>query len=1092
MIKNGEHMIKKRLILVGLAFALACATQAKPLEQEFRDPSMEYRPSCFWPWIGGHITKEGIHADLLSMKQVGMGGATIFDLSLYIPEGSVKYGSAQWRDLVDYAIQTGADMGLAIGLQNCPGWSTSGGPWVTPEQSMKRLVFSEVNVTAPVAGPIQLPIPPTREDFYRDVAVLAIPAEPASACTITSTIQGQEPLEWKAGTKMQPLRVKSGERVRFDFIFNEPVEKSSLQLDLIGNASGGVATEIEASMDGTTFKPVAKLSDGLRFRGRTTHTCSFPATKAKVIRVNLVLPGNRESVVNWQIADIGLFKDARIPGYEMLSLGSATATRQYIPSKEPSLDGEGSIPADQILNATGHLQADGLLAWEPPPGAWTILRFGFTATGSKNHPAREGGEGLEVDKMDAAAVKTFFQNSLGEILARAKPEPAIVFGDSWEAGSQNWTEGFAGEFLARNGYEITPFLPVLTGRYIQSPGDSLAFLRDFRRTIGELIAEKYFRVMREEANRHGLKWIVEPYVGFSFDEFVASGEADGLAGEFWVHDAAEAAFSTIKRTSSMTETMKQDKEVGAESFTARPADAAWQATPRSLKLVADGAFCRGLNRIILHSVAHQPREDMRPGFTHGRYGTEFGRHNTWWPLAGPFMDYLARAGVMLRQGNRVADFLFMKNDGPFSEDRFPDVPPGYDFLFIAPSTLLQSQAVDGRVVTPGGGSHAIVVFPKRWVADIPLLEKLGALRKAGVTLLGEPPVMPSGRRDLKEHQRWDDLRAALWPASSAYPKADTLAKAAQAKGLAADFSAHPASAPLDYVHRRDAEKDIYFVHNTTDQPLTAEASFRVTGKGAQFWNPVDGSVAEAPASRRTDDRTGITVNLASFGSTFVVFHGPENPGPEIVSPKKSVSMPSPIPLPSWKVTFAPAMGKSFERDFPALVLWNENDDEAIKHFSGPATYTTTFQLPALETPTSPRVVIDLGRVFDLAEVTVNGKLAGTVWTDPNTLDITPFVVAGTNEIRIKVVNRWINRLIGDEFLPEEATYKGIATDSSATAGVLTKFPDWYTDPSKAAFRKRTTFATWKHYDKNSPLVPSGLIGPVFVRFGTDNNRIEKK
>jgi hypothetical protein len=137
-------------------------------------------------------------------------------------------------------------------------------------------------------------------------------------------------------------------------------------------------------------------------------------------------------------------------------------------------------------------------------------------------------------------------------------------------------------------------------------------------------------------------------------------------------------------------------------------------------------------------------------------------------------------------------------------------------------------------------------------------------------------------------------------------------------------------------------------------------------------------------------------------------------------------------------------------------------------------------------------MLDLGEVYDLAAVSVNGRPAGVCWTEPNAVDITEFVRAGCNQLEITVVNRWVNRLIGDEFLPAESTYKGIASSSSATVGVLTAFPDWYTDASKSASRKRTTFSTWRHYDKNSPLVPSGLAGPVSVRFLTDNNTMEKK
>ncbi len=1069
--------MKKWFIWIGVLFVFVCNLQAKTLEQEFSDPPLKYRPSCFWGWVGGHITQAGIFSDLSAMKDAGMSGGLIFDLSLYIPEGDVPYGSEKWRDLVDYAVTTGSELGLEIGLQNCPGWATSGGPWISPERSMKRVVFSEITVDDSSRKPILLPPPPARENFYRDIAVLAVPAPALTPeCNVSSILGGEESA---AVPTSEVVQIQSEHTNIFTFSYSTPVEMSSLQFNLTGNVTGIVEGSIEVSHDGKSFHEIHSLRKPGRFRGQTAFTYTFPAVKSCTFRVNLVLPEFRGNVLKAKLGNMEFLQDARIPDYALLSLGSASATRQYIPPQKPSSDRSGTICPEEIRDLSRYLNPDGRLDWTPPPGRWTLLRFGYTTTGAKNHPARPGGEGLEVDKMNAAAVRDHFENSIGQIVERAGGAAASVFIDSWEAGQQNWTPGFAKEFSKRNDYDLLPFLPVLSGRMVRSPADSYSFLRDFRRTITDLVSENYYCVMREEAELCGATLIAEPYPGWSFDEFKAAGQVDVVAAEFWV---GGGSLQTVKRVSSMAETIKSNKQVAAEAFTARPDQGRWLSTPRSLKPEADAAFVQGLNRILFHSFIHQPRDDMRPGFTHGRYGTEFGRHNTWWPLAKPFNDYLSRAGVLLRQGNRVADFLYLKNDGPFTDDLFPPVPEGYDYHYIAPFTLLGARVEAGAVIPPGGGRYSVVVFPKRWAADLPMLEKLIELKNGGIALMGPPPFMPAGRRDLQQLDAWERCCSQLWPTVTGYPTTRQLMEAAQKKGLGPDFKPQSNRSALEYVHRCTGDADLYFVRNSTDQPVFAPVTFRVSGKELELWNPVDGSIAAAAIASSADRESTVQIELPAFGSTFAVFRGAEDL--PIESP--SAESHPPLELASWTVEFKPAMGDAFTRSFAELSLWNESSDKAVKYFSGPATCTTEFELPKV----SGSVELDLGEVYDVAEVSVNGASAGVCWTKPNTMDITGLVRPGLNRLEITVVNRWINRLIGDEFLPAEAAYKGMAHSSSATDGVLTEFPKWYMDPSIP--RRRSTFVTWKHYNRESKLVPSGLAGPVRVRFLTDKNTTEKK
>jgi hypothetical protein len=219
----------------------------------------------------------------------------------------------------------------------------------------------------------------------------------------------------------------------------------------------------------------------------------------------------------------------------------------------------------------------------------------------------------------------------------------------------------------------------------------------------------------------------------------------------------------------------------------------------------------------------------------------------------------------------------------------------------------------------------------------------------------------------------------------------------------------------------------------------------------------------------------VPLELPARGSTFVVFGlGDASAAPE---PPRTVS--AEIMPKGWKVAFRPPEGETFEREFDTLSLWNESEDDAVKYFSGAAVYSGTFRLPDVA-PTGS-VFLYLGIVHDMARVRLNGQDAGICWTPPDRLDITSLVRSGVNQLEIEVVNTWVNRLIGDEFLPAEAEFAGISGNAGITAGVLKKFPDWYRNSDKAASRLRTTFASWRHYDKNSPLTPAGLVGPVVVR-----------
>jgi hypothetical protein len=893
--------------------SLAANTDDSVLSAGFASPPAEARPLAWWHWINGNITKDGIRADLEDMKRVGIGGAQMLDVSIYLPPGPIRYGTDAWHEHAQFAIRTAAELGLELDLMNSPGWSGSGGPWITPERGMKRYVWTETEVAGGAPVSVQLKQPKAKLDFYRDVAVLAIPA-------------------------------------------------------------GSMATV----KDGPSLKAVAAV--------------------------------------------------------------------KLDPQANP-------IAPDRVLVLTKSMNATGLLSCELPAGRWTILRFGYTTTGSVNHPAQPEGHGQECDKMDAGIVAFQFEQSLGRIIREAGPLAGkslrgVLF-DSFEGGYQNWCATLPQDFQQRRGYDIIPWLPVLTGRTVGSAEQSEAFLRDFRGVVAELIAERYLGTMRRLANARGLKVYAEAQGG-PLNPFLCNEHTDVPMNEFWMPDA-RPRFANMKHIASIASLLDR-RVVGAEAFTAKPEDGRWLATPASMKAVGDCAFVAGINRFIFHTYVHQPFSDIAPGFTLGRYGTHFGRLNTWWPIASAWMSYLARCQFLLQQGSTVADVCFLTDDSPnfLLSTASLALPRGYDY------EVCHSRHLDRAAKRP----YRVVVLPEKWSADTETLRRLLEFAETGVALIGKPPSAPAGL--LTPLGEWRGLVGKL--AARLQPR-ETLQRVLPKPDVF--YVTEPADADVLYIHRKTADADIYFLSNQSGAPVTLRAEFRAAnGRAAEMWDAVTGRISPASGA----------IHLDAAGSVFVVFRQPpvgqtllSGQNPEGQTRVSGLRIAGP-----WRVRFQPGRGAPAEIRMDQPSDWSKHSDPGVRFFSGIATYSTTFDLPT----TADRYVLQLGKVCDVADVKVNGRNAGIAWTPPFELDVTNLVHAGWNTLEIAVANRWVNRLIGDESLPPDARYE--FTGSKFTIGRLAELPAWLGNRDLTRRRERVTFATWHFYEKDSPLLESGLIGPARI------------
>ncbi len=756
------------------------------------------------------------------------------------------------------------------------------------------------------------------------------------------------------------------------------------------------------------------------------------------------------------------------------------------------------IRFDDMVNLTDSVGADGHLSWDVPVGSWTILRIGYQPTGRKNHPAAEGGSGLEVDKLSTAALDRYWEASTARLLEGSDIVSKVLI-DSYEAGHQNWTAGFEQAFIERMGYDPRPYLPAVTGKVVGGTGLTERFLWDYRKVISDLLNERFYDRFAQLAHRHGVQLAIEPYGQFgNTDEYSTGATADILAGEFWAGENAGSTNRTTMKLAASLSHLYGKEIVGAEAFTS--SGRMFEVYPGMLKTQGDYYFCQGMNQVWLHSFVHDPY-DAVPGMTLGSYGTHFNRRNTWWKHAGPWFTYLARCQYMLRQGVSSHEILYYMGEDassrpPRSEDLHPSVPEGYDYDFCGGSRILSLlKARKGILTAPGGTEYRLLVVRPRKCMRPGVLEQLLTLVRDGAVvcmdLPEETPGLGEGETSLNEHI------ACLPPEKDGcirygkgriYPIGDLKAilqengvnpalEVSFPEGFTPEETQYPGG-PVLFAHRKSRHADIYFLSN--QQPHTAVAPtlvFNVKRMLPEIWNPKEGSIRPVEEfETMADGRIRLRLPLEESGSVFVVFRYPAR--------KASESLSAPVPewnrttlSGPWEVSLLPGLsgaGKSFTVN--TLSDLSGHEDPAVKYFSGEILYKTRFQAERTE---NGRFLLDLGRVGVLAEVRVNGQPAGTCWCEPYRIDIGDWVNNGENELEIKVVNLLINRVAGDLLLPEDREWT-TETGSTAPGYSLARFPQWLQDGKESPTGRRT-FTTWYWpYMKGKPLPLSGLAGPVFL------------
>ncbi len=744
---------------------------------------------------------------------------------------------------------------------------------------------------------------------------------------------------------------------------------------------------------------------------------------------------------------------------------------------------EACIPLENVVNVSSLMKPDGSITWDAPAGDWTLLRIGHTWTGQKTLPATPEGEGPECDKLDKRGIRAHFEHVMKRMIQLAGPEAGKTFHtffvDSWEAGGQNWTEKMPEEFKRRRGYEITPYLPVLTGRVLGDLQTTERFLYDLRQTVSELVTENFWAEMQRLCHAHGMRVAAQTYITTGHD-MDAANFSDEPVGEFWSHPFQPNDYRTTIKSAASAANINGKIIVAAEAFTASDTER-WLSHPATMKELGDQAFCLGANRFQFHRFAMQRFPQLKPGMTMGKWGQHYDSTQTWWEWSKPWHDYLARCQTMLRIGPVVTDVLAVAPEEPLH--RFEHQPvTGHDYDACGPDTFLRLIADERGTRLPDGHPYRLITVNHHGTMTIDRLRKLRDLVTAGAFLLGEPPLATPGLTDLPQaDEELISLTNELWGSTGESDRA--FGKGRVFRGLSAEEALKRIEVKPDFtgpdgltwIHRRSGDTDLYFVATSSDQASVSTCIFRVAGKHAERWDPETGTTHPLHTIPSGDGRTRAEVPLGPDGSAFIVFRPLARQAGSIKSKKDDSAllvMPAPREMKGpWKIEFPADSGAPNSLQLDPLVSWSVHPDPNVRHFSGTAVYTNQFEITDLKSP----ILLDLGQVEIMARVKLNGKDLGILWKPPYQVDISEAAVKGTNHLEISVVNLWVNRLIGDQLLPEDS--------ERDKAGTLIKWPQWVID-GKTSPTGRKSFVTFPLWKKTEPLQSSGLLGPVMLRTTT--------
>lgn len=1031
-----KRLLAAAALTAAMAITGAC-TSTEELARDFATLPETVQTGIYWYWISGNISEEGVVRDLHAMKRAGINRAFIGNIGqdgLYT-ERNVLMMSDEWWKILHTALKTASELDIEIGIFNSPGWSQSGGPWVKPDEAMRYLASAQIEVEGP--RHIETTIAAPAADF-EDVRTIAYPAPEEYASRPDAAIKtdfGADNVAAIAdGDPATGITLPAGRVNTITFDCGRPYTARSLTLKLLPSPAA-YGARLEAEIDGTYTTVAAFTVDrsnpaiNVGFDPYAPVTVSFAATTARRFRLvtdAAAQPGG--------VAEAELSAQPRIASYAEKTLAKMCQTplpywNHYMWPVQAEIDNKAyAIDPASVQDISASIDSEGNLKWDVPEGRWIIMRTGMAPTGVTNGPATPEATGLEIDKMSSRHVRTHFDAFIGEILRRIPAEDRktfkVVVQDSYETGGQNFTDDFMQTFESVYGYSMLPYLPAYYGYVVGDQDRSDRFLWDLRRLIADQVAYQYVGGLRDVSHEHGLTTWLECYGHWGFPgEFLQyGGQSDEIAGEFWsvgsLGDIENRAASSCGHIYGKTLIWAESNTSGGPAYSRAPVD---------MKQRTDRFFAEGINASLLHLYIEQADTSRYPGIN-APFGNEFDANNTWFSQMDLFTDYLKRCNYMLRQGLNVADVAYLiGEDAPkMTGEQSPALPAGYQFDYINAEVIMRDANVShGRITLPHGTSYRVLVLPPVETMRPELLEKIGRMVSDGAILLGQPPRRsPSMQNYPAADAEVERMARSMWGGCFDTKGANDYGKGRIYNGctleeIFAEIDLEPdfrveSGAPLLYNHRSMMGAEIYFVSNQSGAAVDATPEFRVDPALApERWSPVDGSITSLPQFEATATGIRMPLHLEPLESCFIVFRGKGSPeaGDNNPTPASAVEISEP-----WHVAFNGKLSSPAPIEMASPADLAQNADPEIRYFSGTITYTTEFDL---DDASAARVLLNLGRVESMAKVYVNDRYAGGAWCPPYKVDITQCVKKGRNTLRVEVVNKWVNRIVGDMQLPPE-------------------------------------------------------------------------
>lgn len=1005
------------------------------LWNEFVSPPDSARPRAWWHWMDGNVDLEGIRADLKWLHAVGVRGVQVFDGALGTPlvvEEGVVPGTSRWREAIDTAVTTAHELGLDFTVATSAGWSAAGAPWVSKADAMRKLVWSETTVEGGTRVQLaELPdVIGTFQDVPRwgnfavdgggdaqDLFAVAIPfntvhdeLEPCSYSTSDAPNARMPSTRSVFGGGIRLNRDPDNESTAWVALdFSAPVTVRSCVIELPGPQGYGAAPAALARLqvrdvagnyvDVTTFPATQCVS----------RTMSFPAVSGTHFRLELLAQGMSTVLAAFEkgvnpppvfqplnkfiITRFALYEAGLVAHREAKS-GFATAMNYDVLENDPRAD-SSAVPLASVIDVSAGL-SDGFLTTPLPDGQWRVVRFGSSITGQTNGPALAAATGLEVDKLDADRVREYISRHLAQF-----GDVAIdgLLSDSIEAGLQNITDKLHTRFNQLRGYDMVPWMLCAAGFMVENSASSDLFLSDFRRTIAEVFSTDYYGVLADEAHKRGALYYAEaledrrPQLG---DDLAMRSHADVPMGAMWTFNSetgpAPTYVADLKGAASVAHVYGR-QHTGSEAFTSGRNP--WSDSPKSLKHIADLQLTLGVTRFCIHSSPHQPTQVPAPGIALApTLGQAFTRNETWAECGRPWIDYLARCSHLLSRGRPAVDIAyFTGEEGPvtalFGSSYNEDVPVDYDYDFIGPDALKNILSTTNGQLNAGTSRYRLLYLGgSSSRMSTGALQAVLGLVKSGATLVG---ARPRGTRSLSDDDRLHKhLCDRIWGGTlngKVFPTTDLSAV------LHNNFP--PRIVISDSRIRRVArwwnERPLIFVSNPLDIEIRTSIALSDSAEGLVGWDPV---TLSQHALKPSDDTEEFEVVLAPYGSLFILPGDAPRAGDE---QRRNIDG-------LWSL----AMPGSETLTLPDAVFWTELGADGLR-FSGTATYRFEFDLAVDEIVPH---AIEFTDIADIAEIRINGKQAGTVWTAPYRLS-TGALRVGRNQIEICVTNPWRNRLIAE-------------------------------------------------------------------------------